>query len=107
MGSKNLLVGFKVKEDVIDPKTDDVVLKAGKKVTLGAAKKLSRFSRSAKVEVDPESLIQKYGADTARLFVLFKAPPEKDLEWNDSDVEGQYRFIQRIRKSFLFGKFRV
>ena len=43
-------------------------------------------------------MIDKYGADTARMFILFKAPPEKDLEWDDSDVEGQYRFIQRLWK---------
>ena len=42
MGSKNLLIGFKVKEDVIDPKTDDVILRAGKKVTVGVGKKLGR-----------------------------------------------------------------
>ena len=38
----------------------------------------------------------KYGADTARMFILFKAPPEKDLEWEDADVEGQFRFLQRV-----------
>ena len=41
-------------------------------------------------------MIDRYGADTARMFILFKAPPEKDLEWDDADVEGQYRFLQRI-----------
>jgi len=41
-------------------------------------------------------VIDKYGADTARMFILFKAPPEKDLEWDDADVEGQFRFLQRI-----------
>jgi len=46
--------------------------------------------------VDPEKLIEKYGADTARLFCLFAAPPEKDLEWNDRGVEGCYRFLQRV-----------
>jgi leucyl-tRNA synthetase len=38
----------------------------------------------------------KYGADTARMFILFKAPPEKDLEWDDADVEGQSRFLNRV-----------
>ena len=46
--------------------------------------------------VDPAAVIDRYGADTARMFILFKAPPEKDLEWDDADVEGQYRFLQRI-----------
>ncbi|MFZ9619708.1 MAG: class I tRNA ligase family protein, partial [Prochlorococcaceae cyanobacterium] len=46
--------------------------------------------------VDPAQVIERYGADTARMFILFKAPPEKDLEWDDADVEGQFRFLQRI-----------
>ena len=41
-------------------------------------------------------MIDRYGADTARMFILFKAPPEKDLEWDDADVEGQFRFLQRL-----------
>jgi len=41
-------------------------------------------------------VIARYGADTARMFILFKAPPEKDLEWSDADVEGQFRFLQRL-----------
>ena len=60
MGSKNLLVGFKVKEDIIDSKTDDVLLKSGKKVTLAIRRKLQRMARSVKVEIDPEDLIGRY-----------------------------------------------
>ena len=41
-------------------------------------------------------VIDKYGADTASMFIMFKAPPEKDLEWDDADVEGQFRFLQRL-----------
>ena len=55
-----------------------------------------KMSKSKGNGVDPDKVIGKYGADTARLFILFKAPPEKDLEWDEADVEGQYRFIQRI-----------
>ena len=44
-------------------------------------------------------VLEEYGADTARMFVLFKAPPEKDLEWDDADVEGQYRFLNRVWRS--------
>ena len=55
-----------------------------------------KMSKSKGNGVDPNNVINKYGADTARMFILFKAPPEKDLEWNDADVEGQYRFINRI-----------
>jgi leucyl-tRNA synthetase len=46
--------------------------------------------------VDPDIILSKYGADTARLFSLFAAPPERDLEWNDQGVEGAYRFLHRI-----------
>ena len=60
-----------------------------------------KMSKSKHNGIDPESVIKKYGADTARMFILFKAPPEKDLEWGDSDVEGQYRFLCRIWKLFL------
>ncbi|WP_320676832.1 leucine--tRNA ligase [Prochlorococcus sp. MIT 1300] len=55
-----------------------------------------KMSKSKYNGVDPSTVIDKYGADTARMFILFKAPPEKDLEWSDSDVEGQFRFLQRI-----------
>ena len=59
-----------------------------------------KMSKSKYNGVDPEIVIEKYGADTARMFVLFKAPPEKDLEWGDSDVEGQFRFLSRIWKLY-------
>jgi leucyl-tRNA synthetase len=55
-----------------------------------------KMSKSKYNGVDPATVIDRYGADTARMFILFKAPPEKDLEWDDADVEGQYRFLQRI-----------
>ena len=46
--------------------------------------------------VDPDSIVEKYGADTARLFMMFAAPPTKELEWNDSAVDGAYRFIKKF-----------
>jgi leucyl-tRNA synthetase len=55
-----------------------------------------KMSKSKYNGVDPARVIERYGADTARMFILFKAPPEKDLEWDEADVEGQYRFLQRI-----------
>ena len=55
-----------------------------------------KMSKSKKNVVDPEKLIAQFGCDTARLFCLFAAPPEKDLEWNEKGVEGSYRFIQRL-----------
>ena len=55
-----------------------------------------KMSKSKHNGIDPGTVINRYGADTARMFILFKAPPEKDLEWDDADVEGQFRFLQRI-----------
>ena len=60
-----------------------------------------KMSKSKYNGIDPETVIKKYGADTARMFILFKAPPEKDLEWGDSDVEGQFRFLSRVWKLYL------
>ncbi|ELS33198.1 MULTISPECIES: leucine--tRNA ligase [Pseudanabaena] len=54
------------------------------------------MSKSKGNGVSPEQAIAKYGADTLRMFTLFKAPPEKDLEWEDADVEGQQRFLNRV-----------
>ncbi len=58
--------------------------------------RIEKMSKSKKNVVDPESLIATYGADTARLFSLFAAPPDKDLEWSDSGVEGASRFLHRV-----------
>ncbi len=55
-----------------------------------------KMSKSKYNGVDPQKVLSKYGADTARMFILFKAPPEKDLEWDDADVEGQFRFLNRV-----------
>ncbi|MBR5329612.1 MAG: leucine--tRNA ligase, partial [Firmicutes bacterium] len=61
----------------------------------------TKMSKSLGNVVSPEAIIDKYGADTARLFILFAAPPEKDLEWNDAAVEGCYRFLNRIWRLVL------
>ena len=58
----------------------------------------AKMSKSKGNVVDPNALIEKYGADTARLFSLFAAPPEKDLDWSDQGVEGSYRFLNRVWK---------
>jgi leucyl-tRNA synthetase len=55
-----------------------------------------KMSKSKYNGVDPHKVLEKYGADTARMFILFKAPPEKDLEWDDADVKGQFSFLNRV-----------
>jgi leucyl-tRNA synthetase len=69
----------------IDPDTGDVLEVS-----------FDKMSKSKYNGIDPAEVLVKYGADTARMFILFKAPPEKDLEWDDADVEGQFRFLNRL-----------
>ncbi len=64
----------------------------------------AKMSKSKGNTVDPQEMIQKYGADTVRLFILFAAPPTQDLEWSDSGLEGAHRFINKVYRlidSFL------
>ncbi len=58
----------------------------------------SKMSKSKGNTVDPQALIERYGADTARLFMMFAAPPEQSLEWSDAGVEGAHRFLRRLWK---------
>jgi len=70
----------------------------GKDVLIG---KTEKMSKSLKNVIDPDYLIKTYGADTARIFCLFAAPPEKDLEWSDQGVEGSFRFLSRLWRIFM------
>jgi leucyl-tRNA synthetase len=70
-----------------------VARKDGQPVTVGRVEKMSKSKRNT---VDPQQLIDAYGADTARLFILFAAPPERDLEWNPDMVVGMNRFLKRL-----------
>ncbi len=65
----------------------------------------AKMSKSKGNTVDPDALVEKYGADTARLFILFAAPPQKEVEWNDSAVEGAFRFLKKLydRKAKVTG----
>ena len=56
----------------------------------------AKMSKSKGNTVDPQGIIEKYGADTARLFMMYAAPPEQSLEWSDSGVEGQFKFLKRL-----------
>src|SRR5574341_1186618 len=62
-------------------------------VEIGRTEKMSKSKRNI---VDPDDLLERYGADTIRLFSLFAAPPEKDLEWSDEGVQGSFRFLARV-----------
>jgi leucyl-tRNA synthetase len=65
----------------------------GRPVTVGAIEKMAKSKNNG---VDPQALIEQYGADTARLFMMFAAPPEQALEWSDAGVAGAYRFLRRL-----------
>jgi leucyl-tRNA synthetase len=69
--------------------------------------RVEKMSKSKKNVIDPDHLINKYGADTSRLFSLFAAPPERDLEWSDQGVEGAYRFLNRIWGIIHKNKFKI
>lgn len=72
---------------------DERCVHCGSPVIKGRVEKMSKSKRNV---VDPDRMIERYGADTVRLFSLFAAPPEKDLEWSDKGVEGAYRFLNRL-----------
>jgi leucyl-tRNA synthetase len=65
----------------------------GQPVVIGGTEKMSKSKNNG---VDPQSLIDQYGADTARLFIMFASPPDQSLEWSDAGVEGAFRFLKRV-----------
>jgi len=72
---------------------DEQCIKCGQLIERGRVEKMSKSKKNV---LDPDHLINRYGADTSRLFSLFAAPPERDLEWSDQGVDGSYRFLNRI-----------
>ena len=82
--------GFRLPEEV---DTDRACKACGRPIEIG---RIEKMSKSKKNVIDPEDLLARYGADTARLFCLFAAPPERDLEWSDQGVEGSFRFLSKI-----------
>jgi leucyl-tRNA synthetase len=87
----------------VDVATDErgrptgAVLKTdGQPVIIGGTEKMSKSKNNG---VDPQAIIDAYGADTARLFMMFAAPPDQQLEWSDAGVEGAFRFLKRVWKA--------
>ena len=83
--------------------TDAVLKSDGQPVTFGGIEKMSKSKNNG---VDPQTLIDQYGADTVRLYTMFTSPPDQSLEWSDEGVEGAYRFLKRLwtLASLLQGK---
>ena len=72
---------------------DSTQISSGETITYAG---MSKMSKSKNNGIDPQVMINKYGADTVRLFIMFAAPPTQDLEWSDSGLEGSYRFVNKI-----------
>jgi leucyl-tRNA synthetase len=89
--------GFLLPEEVDDKTGAPCCAKCGRSVTVGRVEKMSKSKKNV---VDPNVLLEKYGADTTRLFCLFAAPPERDLEWSEQGVDGGYRFLTRVWRFF-------
>jgi leucyl-tRNA synthetase len=83
MDAKARPIGAKLKAD-------------GQPVIIGGTEKMSKSKNNG---VDPQAIIDEYGADTARLFMMFAAPPDQQLEWSDAGVEGSFRFLKRVWKA--------
>ena len=66
--------------------------------------KIEKMSKSKNNGVDPEEMVEKYGADTTRLFIMFAAPPERELEWNENGLAGAARFLNKIWRLVLENK---
>jgi leucyl-tRNA synthetase len=85
-----------VQVDEKGARIDAVLREDGMPVESGG---IGTMSKSKGNGVDPQSLVEQYGADTARLFMMFAAPPEQSLEWSDEGVEGAFRFMKRLWKA--------
>ena len=85
--------GFLFPDEVDGDSEDRRCKKCDQAINVGRVEKMSKSKKNV---VDPNILLEKYGADTTRLFCLFAAPPERDLEWSEQGVEGGYRFLNRV-----------
>ena len=82
-----------IKTDPLDQRRTAVLRADGREVESGGVVTMSKSKNNG---VDPQALVDEFGADTARLFTMFAAPPEQTLEWSDEGVQGAYRFIKRL-----------
>ncbi len=85
--------GFQLPDEINTENGNRLCRKCNKPVTLGRVEKMSKSKKNV---VDPNILLDKYGADTTRFFCLFAAPPERDLEWSEQGVDGGSRFLNRV-----------
>jgi len=85
--------GFLFPQEVADEQGRHLCAKCNRPATVGRVEKMSKSKKNV---VDPNALLERYGADTTRLFCLFAAPPERDLEWSEQGVEGGFRFLNRV-----------
>ncbi len=85
--------GFLLPEEVDSTAVERVCKKCAKPVILGRVEKMSKSKKNV---IDPNILLDRYGADTTRFFCLFAAPPERDLEWSEQGVDGGFRFLKRV-----------
>ncbi|MGB9443007.1 MAG: leucine--tRNA ligase [Desulfobacterales bacterium] len=85
--------GFLLPEEINTGKAERACKICAKPVMVGRVEKMSKSKKNV---IDPNILLDKYGADTTRFFCLFAAPPERDLEWSEQGVEGGFRFLNRI-----------
>jgi leucyl-tRNA synthetase len=85
--------GFLLPDEVENAKAGRLCKTCSKPVTVGRVEKMSKSKKNV---IDPNVLLDKYGADTTRFFCLFAAPPERDLEWSEQGVEGGFRFLNRV-----------
>ncbi|WP_105372271.1 leucine--tRNA ligase [Neorhizobium huautlense] len=82
-----------IRIEEVDGKRRATLLATGEEITIGSIEKMSKSKKNV---VDPDDIIESYGADTARFFVLSDSPPERDVIWSEAGVEGAHRFTQRL-----------
>jgi leucyl-tRNA synthetase len=85
--------GFLLPEEINGAGEEQQCKECGLETVVGRVEKMSKSKKNV---IDPNILLERYGADTTRLFCLFAAPPERDLEWSEQGVEGGYRFLNRV-----------